>query len=350
MTVALLDRSMITADCKTSTCLEYNKCPANPPESHSISPLPDGDDSSAQSDRSEGDASSSSYHDEGSSSSSSQQSGEKEPEEPIDGNDVCTRKLLNEFMDAFPTLRSIWGISANYCEWPHIVCQRVGPKDHEVRIELSNQGLFGEMPEADDDWGHCSKVVYVDLSNNNVHGDVEEDWEDLTQLRYINLSHTDVDDKLPSDWKHLTNLETLDLSDTKVDHDLPSDWKYLGKLKFLNLSSTKVKGSLPSKWMTMYSLEELYINDAKLEKSLPNWYGSSMPKLRVVELRNNNFEGRLAESWSTLNLETLKIDGNKWCGCVPPSWANSPVLSEAAAFPGSTLLNPTCHTDKCKKA
>ncbi|CAD2219199.1 Leucine rich repeat N-terminal domain containing protein, putative [Angomonas deanei] len=205
-------------------------------------------------------------------------------------------ELFKEFKDEIKSLRTLWP-GNDYCQYDGVTCDANG----DVHINLRGRGLYGEMPEVDDDWGKYTSVVSIDLSDNvGLSDDLEEDWKHLTQLRVLNLSYTSFDDDIPDDWDEMSGLE------------------------------------------------ELYLHNTAVCKSLPKWNGYKMRNLRILNLSNNNMYGSLRSEWGSFaNLQTVDLSGNNFCGCVPSSWSSNSVLTNAVS--GMSVASSSCFTDRCSQ-
>jgi len=74
------------------------------------------------------------------------------------------------------------------------------------------------------------KVVALDLSANNLEGELPSSLSDLIYLQRLDLSGNALSGELPDALGNLENLEVLALSGNELSGEIPSD---LYKLKFL---------------------------------------------------------------------------------------------------------------------
>ncbi|KAB1221570.1 Receptor-like protein 12 [Morella rubra] len=90
-------------------------------------------------------------------------------------------------------------------------------------------------------------VVYsLDLSNNNLSGEIPEDITTISSLVNLNLSMNHLTGKIPKGIGNLYHLESLDLSRNILSGFLPQELSNLTFLSHLNLSFNNFSGKIPS--------------------------------------------------------------------------------------------------------
>ncbi|KAK1400594.1 receptor-like protein EIX2 [Heracleum sosnowskyi] len=86
----------------------------------------------------------------------------------------------------------------------------------------------------------------IDLSTNNLTGEIPIGITRLLELKGLNLSGNRFYGKVPVEIGELKVLESLDLSTNKFSGEIPSSMSGLNFLAFLNLSSNNFSGKIPS--------------------------------------------------------------------------------------------------------
>ncbi|TVU24854.1 hypothetical protein EJB05_27314, partial [Eragrostis curvula] len=86
----------------------------------------------------------------------------------------------------------------------------------------------------------------IDLSSNNLSGEVPEDIATLDALMHLNLSWNQVRGKIPNKIGALRSLESLDLSRNKRSGEIPASLPNLTFLEYLDLSYNNLTGKIPS--------------------------------------------------------------------------------------------------------
>ncbi|KAL6196285.1 hypothetical protein ACLB2K_031900 [Fragaria x ananassa] len=90
------------------------------------------------------------------------------------------------------------------------------------------------------------QVTSIDLSSNNLDGDVPKEICSLIALGTLNLSRNQLTGKIPSPIGKLTQLETLDLSHNHLSGEILQSMSSLNFLSHLNLSYNNLRGRIPS--------------------------------------------------------------------------------------------------------
>ncbi|CAN6214867.1 unnamed protein product [Urochloa humidicola] len=82
----------------------------------------------------------------------------------------------------------------------------IGPKTGLVNMNLSKNHLTGKIPE---NIGSMNSLESLDLSNNELSGEIPSSLSELTSLSYLNLSYNDLSGRIPSGHQ----LDTLSTTD-----------------------------------------------------------------------------------------------------------------------------------------
>ncbi|XP_057433634.1 receptor-like protein EIX2 [Lotus japonicus] len=85
----------------------------------------------------------------------------------------------------------------------------------------------------------------LDLSSNNLSGEIPPEVFNLVQLKSLNLSRNHLTGKIPREIGHMKNLESIDLSSNKLFGEIPVTMSTLSFLEFLNLSNNGLVGQIP---------------------------------------------------------------------------------------------------------
>ncbi|CAL5190339.1 unnamed protein product [Lathyrus oleraceus] len=85
----------------------------------------------------------------------------------------------------------------------------------------------------------------IDLSSNQLIGDIPEEIQNLIELVSLNLSSNHLTGKITSEIGRLTSLEFLDLSRNHLFGSIPSSLARIDRLSMLNLSDNNLSGRIP---------------------------------------------------------------------------------------------------------
>ncbi|XP_039173453.1 receptor like protein 22-like [Eucalyptus grandis] len=186
------------------------------------------------------------------------------------------------------------------------------------------------------------KLVYLDLSNNQIQGMLPKWIWKLQNLLYLNLSSNSLDDLETPSLNLTSSLFVLDLHKNRlrgqtlplpplaiyVDFSSnnftsfipPSIGINLSGAIFLSLSNNKFHGSIPKSICNAEYLEVLDLSHNNLTGNIPDCL--VMKSLKVLNLRNNALDGSIFNFAETCGLKTLDLSYNLLQGKFPKSLAN----------------------------
>lgn len=211
-------------------------------------------------------------------------------------------------------------------------------------IFLNDNDFSGFL--GDETWGELSRLVSIDLSENELTGYVPE-WvyalerADLhlnflnntglppvniqdSPLEFLSVFGNDISGIIPPSLGNLASLTHLDLSDNFLSGFIPEDLFYLQDLFNLYLTDNDFDSwSIPdisgSTW-----IRELGLADCNLNGPIPQWLGE-FTDLQLLDLRDNELTGPIPEELGQLyQLEWLMLNRNYLTGDVPAALGDLP--------------------------
>ncbi|WOK91912.1 protein STRUBBELIG-RECEPTOR FAMILY 3-like [Canna indica] len=214
--------------------------------------------------------------------------------------------------------------------WQGVQC--VGPNITAIVINGANLG--GQLG---DGLGNFSSIITIDLSNNNIGGDIPESLP-LT-LRTFFLSANQFTGSIPSSLSNLTLLTDMSVNNNHLTGDLPDAFSSLTGLINLDLSFNNLSGQLPASMGNLSSLTTLRVQNNQFSGMLNVLEDLSVKDLNI---ENNLFSGPIPEK--LLNIPNFKKDGNPFNTSIAPSLAPpqsspSPPRSGAPPDPGTKHRN-----------
>ncbi|KAL1125792.1 hypothetical protein V6Z11_A13G067200, partial [Gossypium hirsutum] len=169
-----------------------------------------------------------------------------------------------------------------------------------------------------------SKLTLVDISDNFLHGTLPEDINlNFPEPRHLGLSNNSFNGNLPIFFSEL--LQMLDLSDNQFHGGIPHGMtSNMSCLLYLRLFGNNLTGDLFPKNSSLPNLRGLYLNNKHLSETFPYALSKSMelgiilPKLKVLVLDRNRFEGKiLMQICQMRDLSILDLSKNDLSGDMP---------------------------------
>ncbi|MCU0392227.1 MAG: immunoglobulin domain-containing protein [Thermoflexibacter sp.] len=164
-------------------------------------------------------------------------------------------------------------------------CGLVFQNGNLVQISLPNNGLEGEIPDVFDA-EIFEDLIYLNLSNNQIYGNLPESLRLLTKLAYLDLSQNQFEGDVPAWIGDFPDLVTLLLS-YNFFTSLPPEIGNLSKLRNLFLNSNFFE-EIPEDIEDLVNLEVLNLED-NLLLNLPEAI-VFFAKLKYLNISNNFLE------------------------------------------------------------
>ncbi|KAB2629641.1 inactive leucine-rich repeat receptor-like protein kinase [Pyrus ussuriensis x Pyrus communis] len=229
---------------------------------------------------------------------------------------------------------SNWNTSGNtLCNWHGITCN---VNNNIKAIELPGRNISGKISSS---IFHLSQVETIDLSNNQLSGQVPKDVfiKGSNSLRHLNFSSNNLTGTVPQG--SLTTLEVLDLSNNMISGTIPNDIGSFSSLKFLDLGGNVLVGNIPSSISNLSSLEYLTLASNQLVGRIPTQLGQ-MKNLKWIYLGYNNLSGKIPGQIGNLfGLNHLDLVYNNLTGEIPYTISNLSNLRYLFLY-GNKLTGP----------
>ncbi|GJX06907.1 leucine-rich repeat-containing protein [Tanacetum coccineum] len=87
--------------------------------------------------------------------------------------------------------------------------------------------------------------VMLDLSGNNISGEIPASLGNLKALQQLNISHNKISGNIPLSLGNLVRIESLDVSHNQLSGSIPQSLGQLGNLTILDVSNNMLKGKIP---------------------------------------------------------------------------------------------------------
>ncbi|XP_058736572.1 probably inactive leucine-rich repeat receptor-like protein kinase At3g28040 [Vicia villosa] len=182
-------------------------------------------------------------------------------------------------------------------------------------IDFSRNGLIGSVPAGSNRL--LETLTMLDLSVNQLKGNVPAEIGLLSKLRYLNFSWNDLDSAIPPEFGLLQNLEVLDLRNCALFGLIPEDICDSGNLDVLQLDGNSLKGPIPEDIGNCSSLYLLSLSFNNLTGPIPKSM-SNLNKLKILNLEFNELNGELPMELGKLqNLLAVNVSHNSLTGRLP---------------------------------
>ncbi|ESW24127.1 hypothetical protein PHAVU_004G105100 [Phaseolus vulgaris] len=142
--------------------------------------------------------------------------------------------------------------------------------------------------------GTIENLYQLDLSHNQLSGQIPDCWSHFKSLTYLDMSHNKFSGKVPTSMSSLFDLQALLLRNNNLTNEIPFSLRSCSKLVMLDLAENKLNGPFPA------------------------WIGSNLKELQILSLGSNNFYGTLPTQICYLkNIHLLDLSINNLFGQIP---------------------------------
>ncbi|XP_010474054.2 PREDICTED: leucine-rich repeat receptor protein kinase EMS1-like [Camelina sativa] len=113
--------------------------------------------------------------------------------------------------------------------------------DLEFMIEFASKSRYDSYTERSFNF-----MLGLDLSNNELSGELPTELGDLRRLRALNLSHNSLSGLIPESFSNLADIESIDLSFNALRGPIPQDLSKLDYMVVFNVSYNSLSNSIPT--------------------------------------------------------------------------------------------------------
>lgn len=177
-------------------------------------------------------------------------------------------------------------------------------------VRLGECSFSGDIPKM-----NSPDLEVFDVSWQGLTGTLPPGISNSKKLRVLTVSGNSFVGNLP-DISDMNDLVFLELNDNKFSGSLYEDLQQFKELKAILLEKNELTGTISERLLEHDKLEELVIGYNNLGGSIPTSF--NLPKLRLLRLSNNAFEGSLP--WEKMvtyeNLEQIDLAENRFSGTI----------------------------------
>ncbi|XP_030970935.1 receptor-like protein EIX1 [Quercus lobata] len=163
---------------------------------------------------------------------------------------------------------------------------------------------------------------WIDISNSRISDIISNsDWIFSRQVEYMNLSFNQISGQIPNLSLEFTSYPIIDLSSNKLEGGIP---QFLFESAYLDVSKNMLSGPISALCEVQNgNLNFLVLSNNRLSGQIPDSCWMHLEGLQVLNLANNHFHGKIPSSVGFLHrIVSLDLDNNNFSGELPSSLNN----------------------------
>ncbi|XP_014498882.1 LRR receptor-like serine/threonine-protein kinase GSO2 [Vigna radiata var. radiata] len=174
--------------------------------------------------------------------------------------------------------------------------------DVMATLDLSNNQLKGQLPDC---WKSVHQLLFLDLSNNKLSGKIPVSMGSLVELEVLVLRNNNLTGELASTLKNCSNLIMLDVAGNLFFGPIPS-WigENMQQLIILNMRANNFSGHFPIELCYLKHIQFLDLSRNMLSKGIP----SCLKNLTAMTKKNINTSDTLNRIYS-MNITYVEMYG-----------------------------------------
>ncbi|KAI9921490.1 hypothetical protein PsorP6_002308 [Peronosclerospora sorghi] len=181
---------------------------------------------------------------------------------------------------------------------------------HVVALELPANNLSGCLPGGSLE--RLPTLLVLDLSKNQLQGEIPTEVEKLSMLKRLYLSYNDLTGAIPTRIGDCSSLQELHLYENSLSGTMPMELGKLQNMRTLQLQHNNLCGALPDTLCELIQLSKV-----SLSGPIPESLGK-LENLEYLYLIDNALESRVPGSIARLKfLKESDFRDNRLCGELP---------------------------------
>ncbi|MCY3748318.1 MAG: hypothetical protein OXG64_03390 [Chloroflexi bacterium] len=183
-----------------------------------------------------------------------------------------------------------------------------------TNLDLFGNQLTGEIPAA---IGDLDKVTRLSLWANQLSGSIPAELGDMESLEWVALGINELTGAIPADLGNLTTLTHMDFTLNQLSGPIPAELGNLPNVVWIGLWSNQLSGAIPAALGNLTGLTQLDLDHNRLSGAIPAELGN-LANLDELWLRHNELSGAIpAELGNLSSLTVLGLEQNQLTGPIP---------------------------------
>ncbi|KAK8339673.1 hypothetical protein V6Z11_A08G050600 [Gossypium hirsutum] len=207
-------------------------------------------------------------------------------------------------------------------------------------LYLDGNNFDGNIPSIDISTIPSYPLQDLDLSNNNLSGELPRWKWNVSDLKALAVSNNQLKGLIPMELCYLDSLIILDLSKNNFSGPIPSCFD-AQSIEHLHLSKNRLSGTLTNAFFNSSSLVTLDLSENQLTGEIPYGIGT-LSALSVLLLKANYFIGEIpTEMCQLYSLSIIDLSQNKLFGSIPSCLSHltlQPNYEKSSMRVGGTML------------
>ncbi|MCY3764726.1 MAG: hypothetical protein OXH06_04795 [Gemmatimonadetes bacterium] len=190
-------------------------------------------------------------------------------------------------------------------------------------VNLSENNLTGEIPS---ELGSLSRLRRLYLQRNGLAGPIPPELGNHTRNEVLFLHRNALSGTIPAELGNLSNLRWLALNANQLSGTIPAQLGDLAELRWLNFDENELSGEIPAELGDLSNLKILWIWKNALSGEIPAELGR-LTNLLFLDFAENELTGTVpAELGNMTNVNSIWLSSNKLSGEIPGALGNLPHL------------------------
>ncbi|KAG6424065.1 hypothetical protein SASPL_114477 [Salvia splendens] len=204
---------------------------------------------------------------------------------------------------------------------------RLSPQLHVLILSANN--FTGDIPPA---IGRLLNLRSLQMTANLFNGSFPPDIGDLSNLEELSLSYNAFSlQSIPHSFAKLKTLRNLWMTEANLIGEIPDGIGNMSALESLDLNTNHLSGGIPGSLFLLKNLTIMFLYNNRLSGPLPQ--SVEAPKLKILDVSNNTLNGTIPfEFWKLTSLTGLALNFNQLSGEVPASIARLPQIVDIKLF------------------